>query len=108
MFGRKHKPQEDTITLFDTENQLIGRWPLREYVLPEEAVLALSLEYFNDPEPCQIHRGAVQWRAVMELASQYSGLGQVQIDDMTAAQRRYFPSAAAAFSIMCSSSPHSR
>ncbi len=39
----------------------------RDFILPEECVLRLSMEFFNDPAPCEIHRGAVRDRAFQEI-----------------------------------------
>lgn len=35
--------------------------------VPEPLIIELSIEFFDDPEPCQIHRGAVLRRVFMEL-----------------------------------------
>ncbi|MGN0802837.1 MAG: hypothetical protein ACI4MF_09610 [Candidatus Faecivicinus sp.] len=37
------------------------------YPFPEEAILEGSVEFFNDPCPCEIHRRAVQLRFCEEL-----------------------------------------
>ena len=69
MFGRKKKARRKgaELVLLDGSMREISVCPVREYVLPEKVVLALSVEYFNDPEPCEIHRGAVHNRVMMEL-----------------------------------------
>ncbi|MBM7582732.1 hypothetical protein JOD02_001589 [Caldicoprobacter guelmensis] len=35
--------------------------------LKEEVIILRSIEYFNDPEPCMIHRSAVMKRIFMEF-----------------------------------------
>lgn len=35
--------------------------------IKEEFIVKKSMEYFNDPEPCFIHRGAVFTRILAEL-----------------------------------------
>lgn len=69
MFGRKKSAakKEVCISLLRTDKTELLRCPAGEYALPESAVLRLSTEYFNDPEPCEIHRGAVHRRVQMEL-----------------------------------------
>lgn len=57
-------------------------------------VLALGVEYFNDPEPCHIHRSAVHKRAMMELMECCPVETQVAVSSLAAAQRRYFPEGA--------------
>jgi len=69
MFGRKKAARRRVMTLVlmdDCMNEILS-CPVGDYVLPEEIVLALSKEYFNDPEPCEIHRGAVHNRVMMEV-----------------------------------------
>jgi len=38
-------------------------------------VLGLSLELYNDPEPCMIHRGAVLKRIYMQIIDALEGRG---------------------------------
>lgn len=35
--------------------------------LPDALIIELSIEFFDDPEPCQIHRGAVLKRVFMDI-----------------------------------------
>lgn len=65
MFGRKKK--RIMLAMLDESGNEILRLPVKELTLPEEAVLQMSIRYFNDPDPCFIHREAVRQRAVMEL-----------------------------------------
>lgn len=39
------------------------------YDIPEDAMIARTILYYNDPEPCEIRRGAVRSRVLMELES---------------------------------------
>lgn len=69
MFGRKKAVRKRvmTLNLLDSEmNELIS-CRVSDYQLPEKIVLALSEEYFSDPDPCEIHRGAVHNRVMMEI-----------------------------------------
>ena len=43
--------------------------------IAEDVMIAKSIEFFNDKEPCSIHRGAVQVRLVAELEQLLSGPG---------------------------------
>ena len=69
MFGKKKAPRKSgpEIALLREDNGELLICPLRDYALPEAAVLRMSMEYFSDPEPCAIHRGAVHKRAMLEL-----------------------------------------
>lgn len=41
--------------------------PLKDIPLKETMILSKSVEFFNDPEPCHIHRGAVRVRLTAEI-----------------------------------------
>ena len=57
---------------------------------PEETILALCLEYFNDANPCHIHRSAVCLRAVAELEQACPRGETVRVDALPAQLRRFF------------------
>ena len=40
---------------------------LKDIPLKEAVILEKSMEFFNDPEPCHIHRGAVRVRLTAEI-----------------------------------------
>ncbi len=40
---------------------------LKDIPLKEAVILEKSVEFFNDPEPCHIHRGAVRVRLTAEI-----------------------------------------
>lgn len=69
MFGRKKTAQKHVMTLIllDGEMKELLACRVSDYELPEKVVLALSEEYFGDPDPCEIHRGAVHNRVMMEI-----------------------------------------
>ena len=66
MFGKKKKKRKMRIVVTGAEGVLLSCEPA-DFVPPEETLLALCLEYFNDANPCHIHRSAVCMRAVAEL-----------------------------------------
>lgn len=41
--------------------------PLKDLPLKESVIIEKSIHFFDDPEPCYIHRGAVRARLVTEL-----------------------------------------
>lgn len=47
--------------------QVLYEGKLEALPLREEIILAKSEEFFNDPDPCYIHRGAVSIRLYLEL-----------------------------------------
>jgi hypothetical protein len=56
------------ISLKDDSDRIIMKKKLTGLPLREEVVLKWSMEWFNDPEPCMIHRTAVMKRLFMEWA----------------------------------------
>lgn len=67
MFGRKRSRITWRVAVLGADGRVLAEAPLAEFPLPEAAVIRLSVEYFNDPEPCEIHRAAVRSRAMQEL-----------------------------------------
>lgn len=49
------------------ESKIIYNGKLNDIPLKESMILQKSTEYFNDPEPCHIHRGAVRVRLTAEI-----------------------------------------
>ena len=101
MFRKRVKPTKTVsqITLYGADEAVLASCPAAEFALPEETVLALSVEYFNDPEPCSIHRGAVHRRAMMELM-EHCPIGEtVAIERLSPKQRSYFAENVAAVRI---------
>ena len=102
MFGKKRTPRRapQQLVLLRSDATVISTCPTADYVLPEPVVLALSVEYFNDPEPCHIHRGAVHQRAMMELL-EHCPIGEtVLISSLPEQMQSYFPEGAAQVQIV--------
>lgn len=55
------------IAVRDAQGTVLYRGRLDALPIPETVILAMSLEYFNDPAPCFIHQGAVKARAYAEI-----------------------------------------
>ena len=89
MFKRKKKIT--LLALYDAAGVEQKRMQLDEYALPEETVIALSVKFYNDPEPCYIHRGAVRQRAMMELAEAHLGAEPVAVSLLSDDLRACFP-----------------
>lgn len=56
------------ITFIDNKGKVILEQKLTSLSLREEALISKSIEFFNDPEPCMIHRSAVMKRMYMEIS----------------------------------------
>ncbi len=61
---------------------------IEHLTLPEEVVLSMCLEFFSDPAPCEIHRGAVVSRALGEI--ELNGAGRFFTAGLSERLRRYF------------------
>lgn len=65
MFFKK-KNRIPSLELYSDGIQLYDG-PLKDIPLKESVILSKSVEFFNDPEPCHIHRGAVRVRLAAEI-----------------------------------------
>ena len=79
------------ITLFGPGGEATRRQDLSDFELPEAIVLSLSVRYFNDPAPCEIHRAAVHNSAMLDLAAFCRGKAAVPLEALSAEQRAFFP-----------------
>lgn len=68
--------------------------------IPEKLIIELSIEFFDDPEPCQIHRGAVLRRVFMELAMVLGENSTTPASALPDAARRYLAAYAGLTSVM--------
>lgn len=69
MFLKSKKKRYLTVT----QNETLlyeGLW--NDLPLTEKVILEKSIEFFNDKEPCAIHRGAVHMRLLAELEQLFS------------------------------------
>ena len=55
------------ITFIDTKNTVIKSCSIKSLPITEESIIRKSIEFFHDPEPCFIHRGAVISRMLLEM-----------------------------------------
>ena len=55
------------IIIYDKEDMVIFKGRIIALNLKEELIINMSIEYFNDPSPCFIHRSAVMKRLFVEL-----------------------------------------
>lgn len=68
--SRKKPKKEETfidIRLVDREGNILYEGGLNGLVFPENLIIAKSIYFFNDEEPCFIHRSAVAARLFGEL-----------------------------------------
>ncbi len=92
MFGIKKKPNEKHfLVLLDSQKNEILRCDRNEFILPEEIVIQLSIRYFDDEEPCEIHRSAVRKRFLMELLPQLDMAADTAIEKLENIDPKCFP-----------------
>lgn len=64
LFKQKKKPARLTLS---SNGTVLYQGPVSEVPLKESKVLEVSTRFFNDPNPCYIHRGAVRVRLTAEI-----------------------------------------
>lgn len=67
MFFRNKSPQHPSIQIF-YNNACIYQGFLKDIPIKESVIIEKSIHFFNDPEPCNIHRTAVRLRITEELS----------------------------------------
>lgn len=65
----KHKKKRFLTVKLDNTLLYDGLWD--NLPLTEEIIINKSIEFFDDKEPCEIHRSAVQIRLLAELDALY-------------------------------------
>ncbi|MDR1559405.1 MAG: hypothetical protein LBS84_06860 [Clostridiales bacterium] len=77
MFRRKKKKEDQISHIRNIEVRLNGEvlfsGELTDLPLKEEWILKKSVEFFDDPAPCYIHRSAVAVRLLNEIWESASG-----------------------------------
>lgn len=66
MFSRKKKKKISDITILN-QGEVLYSGTVLELPLTEETIIKSSILFFNDSDPCYIHRGAVRARLTAEL-----------------------------------------
>ena len=95
MFGKWKRQRLCRIVVRGAAGEILMDADEANYTLSEAAVVALSVEFFNDPEPCEIHRAAVRHRAVQQLREACPSGVDVPADGLTSELRALLPEGAA-------------
>ena len=67
--------------LLDSQKRVLFKDRLDFFPFPEAVILEAGLEFFNDPEPCEIHRRAVQLRLCAEMQLELRQNEDVPVDE---------------------------
>lgn len=62
------------VTIIGSDDKVIMEKKVSQLPLKEELIISQSIEFFNDPEPCMIHRTAVMKKIYMEFFSYFEEL----------------------------------
>ncbi len=65
-WGKKKNPPA-RLLLTDARGNALFDAPMSQLRFEEDCVLRLSVEFYNDSAPCEIHRSAVMHRALLEI-----------------------------------------
>ena len=63
--------QKKELSLISGKKEVLFKGRIIELTLKEELIINKSIEFFNDPAPCFIHRSAVMKRLFMELENYF-------------------------------------
>lgn len=78
LFKPKQKKKIRCVILSSDTAELYNG-PLAEVPLREELIIETSTRFFNDPNPCYIHRGAVRVRLTAELEALFTSADQAEL-----------------------------
>ena len=67
MFRKKKEKEKEKVIRVCLKGEEVYRGTMTDLPLKEEIILSKSDEFFNDPNPCFIHRSAVRVRLIAEL-----------------------------------------
>lgn len=96
MFKWKNRAKTvQQLSLLAADGTALLSVPVQEMPIPEACVIELSEQFFHDPEPCEIHRGAVRLRAVAELQMACPTGQTIPMDSLNEFQQRCFAGYAA-------------
>lgn len=89
------------IQVLNAKREILTQGPISQYPLPEPWMVELSTEFFQDPQPCMIHKSAVLCRIYGELEEQLKKEGgEIEVIKLSPAVRALFEADPEAFSIV--------
>ena len=101
MFRMKKKAAlQPKLTILDRDGGILYNGPMNELTLTEETMKELSIQYFHDPEPCEIHRSAVMNWVFSELQEKLASGKPADIDSLDEEHRSYFSAYPQAFRVL--------
>lgn len=67
------------ITVYNAAREPVFTGALRDLPLREDVIIAKSIEFFSDPNPCFIHKGAVMTRLYEEIEQYIASTGSAEV-----------------------------
>lgn len=89
--NRSHELGAQAVLLTDSNGFILFSGSIYSLPLHEDVIIQKSIEYFNDPEPCYIHKGEVcvrLWKEIELEVLQYGGR-PIPIGLLSESVRRY-------------------
>ena len=86
IFKKKKEVSTTDVTFYDHQGTKLYHGSIQNMNIPEAVILEKSVQFFSDPEPCYIHRGAVVVRLYAEIEDflqniETKGLLSSKLDD---------------------------
>jgi len=85
---KKTPPTPSRLQLRDREGNLVFDDRIDRLKIRDDRVIELSILYYNDPEPCFIHRGAVLSRVLGEIEAA-CGEDWIAVDQLDAELKKH-------------------
>ncbi len=89
MFGRKNHPVH-MLQILDARGNIVFYDRLDRLSLTEDCLINLSIEFFDDPAPCEIHRSAVMLRVIAEIEASLLLNQKMSISGLDRRVQQYF------------------
>lgn len=82
-FKSSTKKQLKECILFDKDKNIIFSGVYHDIPLKDNVIIEKSIELFNDPNPCFIHRGAIMVRMCCEIEHECQSIEMSSIPPIT-------------------------
>lgn len=86
----KKKRKRPILTILGSQGEEIFKGELYSIHIPKEVIVDMSIEFFDDPEPCEIHSSAVLSRAFSEVLKVLEEREVVKLSFLSSRVQRYF------------------
>lgn len=74
-----------SISFLNNRKEVVKSYKLTSVPIKEQTIISKSIEFFNDPEPCFIHRSAVIKRLVAEIDDYFYNISKTGTNEIKCA-----------------------